>query len=170
MSNELTVARVRELLDYDPETGVFRWRLRRPGRCKVGSIAGSLSKDYLRIRIGNKGHLAHRLAWLHVTGEWPAEQIDHINQDKLDNRFANLRAATGGQNQSNTKGWSSSGYKGVYRAYGENKWHAKIRRGGKLLSIGYFDDPAVAHKAYCDTASRIHGEFAHVGHRAGVAA
>jgi HNH endonuclease len=84
---------VAQLLDYDPATGEFRWKVRRGGM-ELGSIAGALdSEGNLVIRIKRRGYMAHRLAWLLVHGRWPARKIRHLNGIKDDNRFANLREA-----------------------------------------------------------------------------
>lgn len=97
----LTAERLRELLTYDPETGEFRWRYTRGCRAR-GQIAGTVTcLGYLTIAIDGRKYKAHRLAWLHVHGEWPYPEIDHINRIKLDNRLVNLRRATRAENNAN---------------------------------------------------------------------
>lgn len=92
--SELTLERVKELLNYDPETGLFSWNAKR-GRCAKLAVAGSWnSYGYRRITVDGRGYPAHRLAWLHVHGRWPQGEIDHINGIKHDNRLANLCEAT----------------------------------------------------------------------------
>ena len=84
----LTAERLREVLDYDPDTGVFTRKVRTASSVKVGDVAGSLNgKGYIRIRVDGRLYFAHRLAWLYVHGEWPVDQVDHINGIKNDNRI-----------------------------------------------------------------------------------
>jgi hypothetical protein len=131
----MTQEEVCQLLDYDPDTGVFRWR---EGNCRrsAGDVAGNLMHDgrYERIGIGGRSYLSHRLAWFYVYGEWPKE-IDHINRNKRDNRIANLRAVTRKENQLN-RGLNknnTSGVKGVMAAQG--KWMASYCK----RYLGIFD-------------------------------
>src|SRR5687768_770720 len=109
----LTAEKLRELMDYNPDTGVFLYRKRR-GRRSAGLEAGSIVKGYRLISLG-KQYSAHRLAWLYVYGEWPAGDLDHINCVRDDNRIANLREATDSQNNANRTlaPKNSSGFKGV---------------------------------------------------------
>src|ERR1700719_1662744 len=96
--------RLRELLSYDPETGVFRWLVRKRQNVKAGDVAGSFDGcGYCKISIDRRAYKAHRLAWLYMTGEWPPAEIDHINMNRADNRFANLRLATRHQNMANQR-------------------------------------------------------------------
>jgi hypothetical protein len=114
MSN-IDCNQLKEILEYQPETGLFFWKKGIQGIIK-GSKAGHLSKDgYVDIRIKNRLYPAHRLAWLMMTGNWPDDFIDHINRIKSDNRFVNLREATKAENAQNTNIQSNntSGYKGV---------------------------------------------------------
>ncbi len=134
----LFIKRVRELLDYDPEMGEFTRTGTRQG-CKQGKT-GSVSKTtgYLRICIDYKEYLAHRLAWLLCCGEWPKGQIDHINQDRLDNRISNLRDVGFTENGRN-KGIqtnNSTGVTGVYRA--RDKYQTVIRVNGVIHYLGAY--------------------------------
>lgn len=153
----LTVDEVRSALDYDPTTGIFVWR---DGRKRPGAIAGTAHKSgYLVISVNNVLFLAHRLAWAHRTGEWPLLCVDHINRDRLDNRFSNLREASYRQNAANSCARGASGVKGVYlRASGN--WNATIRDGDKLRSLGTFRHRVDAERAYRAAAVILHGEFA----------
>jgi len=103
---------------------------------------------------------AHRLAWFHETGEWPAAQIDHRNLNRDDNRFSNLRAATNAQNQANCRMRPNNmrGLKGVSR--NKKKWRARVKIGGKDINLGQVDCPAVAHFMYVIAADKLFGEYA----------
>ena len=152
--------RVSELLDYDPDTGEFRWRLPAWNRT-VGKLAGGVHiRGYRQIRIDGLVYMAHRLAWLMVHGTWPP-QVDHINRNTSDNRIANLRAATQSQNRANSKVpvTSISGIKGVRRTR-YSTWHARIRVNGKLRTLGSFKTVEEASAAYWAAAQKSFGEFA----------
>ena len=154
----LTQERLRELLDYDPETGIFRWRAS-TGR-KAGSEAGCLSHfGYRVIRINDQLYYAHRLIWLYVHGVWPSDQLDHINGVRLDNRLWNLREATNSENQGNRK-VTRNGLKGAFFRKRNRNWQSKIVKNGKCHSLGCFDTELEAHLAYVAAALRLHGEFA----------
>jgi hypothetical protein len=160
----LTQEQLKEILDYDPETGFFTWRSRNARCVKIGSRAGSISKTegYCVIQISRKLYKAHRLAWLYVYGEWPPYQVDHINGVKSDNAIANLRSATNAENQRNRPAPSinSTGYKGVYRAQGGVKYCAQIMVEERTIHLGTYETPQQAHAAYCEAATKYHGDFA----------
>jgi HNH endonuclease len=125
----LTHDRLKELLSYDPKTGLFTWNLDRNERIKKGEQAGTIDhKGYVRIRIGNKKYRAHRLAYLYMTGEWPTTILDHINRNRSDNKWSNLRPVTERYNYYNASDNrnNSSGVRGVHWQKGINRWVAKI--------------------------------------------
>ena len=157
---KLTAERAREVLEYDPDTGMFTWKIARPG-CVAGAVAGTINGDgYVQIEIDFVLHKAHRLAWLIVTGEWPKGQIDHINRVRTDNRWCNLRDATPLDNSRNRtpNAGSKSGVVGVTAA--GKKWSAYIGVDNRTIRLGRFDDLADAVAARM-SAERIHfGEFA----------
>jgi hypothetical protein len=98
----ITRARLLELLDYNPATGIFRWKASTNQRIKPGSIAGCCRHEkYWWIRLDGRSYSAGRLAWLYVYGNWPLHQIDHINRVKTDNRIGNLRDVPDGVNKLN---------------------------------------------------------------------
>lgn len=104
MKVELTVERLREVLDYSPESGQFIWLISSSPNCKPGQVAGTTTaRGYRQIRVDGTTYLAHRLAWLHATGAWPQEHIDHINGITADNRLVNLRDVSRFVNAQNAK-------------------------------------------------------------------
>jgi hypothetical protein len=163
----LTAEKVREALDYDPETGVFLWKVDRCARGKgvrmrAGSLAGGPTAcGYWRVFIG-RNYQAHRLAWLYVYGEWPSREIDHIDGDRRNNRIANLRLATSLQNKGNMKrrADNSSGFKGVIFCKFTGRWRSRIRHNGRVHCLGRHSTPEAAHVAYREAAERLFGEFA----------
>ncbi len=155
----ISAARLREVLSYDPETGRFTRKIdSRRGRAKAGDIAGSIEcTGYAAIWVDGVKYLAHRLAWLYVTGEWPADLIDHINGFRADNRIGNLRQADNWTNQQNLggpKGNNTSGFLGVSRS--KARWKAEIRAFGVRKHIGTFDTPQEAHSAYLLAKKVLH--------------
>jgi len=164
---DLTQKRVQDLLHYDLLTGVFTWLQDRGGDgAKKGDIAGHVNKvGYVIIKINCRAYKAHRLAWLWVYGEWPKLILDHIDTVKYHNWITNLREATHSQNCIN-RGKNvnnSSGYKGV--SYIDGKYVAYISCKMKRITIGRYTTPEEAHKAYCDKADELFGEFANHGTR-----
>lgn len=159
--------KVKELFEYDPETGVFRWRINISCH-RRGSIAGTLSllgkRRYLVIRYEGKEYRAHRLAFLWMVGRWPEAEVDHANGVGVDNRWVNLREATKSQNAANRGAMRTNkiGLKGVIRVirFGVAKYEARIRVSGKQRHLGRFNTAYEAHQAYIVAAERTHGEFA----------
>lgn len=160
----LTTAELRERMIYEPDTGLFRWRAS-PSvwlKIKPGDVAGTrTNQGYWQISIGNRRYRACRLAWLYVTGEWPSLQVDHIDGDRLNNRWANLRLATVAQNQMNTamRRRNKVGLKGVVQNKA-GRFEAYIKAGGKSRNLGTFATPQLAHAAYAAAAVNLFGEFA----------
>jgi hypothetical protein len=146
-------------VDYDPETGLFRWKLL-SGKARPGAIAGSRHcQGY--VAIGYQGHrmLAHRLAWAFVHGEFPRHEIDHINGDRTDNRIANLRDVSRSVNNENLRGARShnkSGLLGVSRRNWCSTFGAAIRVNGKRYHLGSFPSAEKAHEAYLTAKRRLH--------------
>lgn len=160
---DVTAEKLRELLDYDPETGVFTWRVVRRGSRGVGSVAGVPNPaGYVQIRIDGRLYYAHRLVWLWMFGEWPKAYVDHVNRDPADNRLKNLRAATNLQNQGNTKLQrnNTTGFRGVSWSRQRQKYTATLRANGKNQHLGVFRCPTAAHLAYCKAAKQHYGQFA----------
>jgi len=159
----LTETRLKELLNYDPDTGIFV-RIKTVGpTAREGQISGYLhnASGYYISCLDYVDYKHHRLAWLYVTGKWPNGCLDHINGDRKDNRFLNLREATKAQNSYNsgTPKTNTSGYKGVSWSNQANKWFAKIVIQGKQIHLGFFSEPEDASSAYNKAAKKFHGEF-----------
>lgn len=156
---ELSANRLRDLLEYVPETGVFRWRVTTNNRsAKAGSSAGSVKgAGYVYIQIDGKSYCAHRLAVLYMTGEWPANQVDHINGCRTDNVWSNLRCVTVSGNRMNQRRARSdnrTGLLGVHVA--GRKWTASIGIAGRTRHLGTFDSPEQAHAAYVQAKRVAH--------------
>ncbi len=152
---------LRELLHYDPATGVFTWLVDRRGTAKAGTVAGMVDANgYVRIFVKGKPYKGHRLAWLYMTGEWPSGMLDHKDRDRANNRWKNLREATRGQNRANSRANGNSGtrLKGVRRH--RNKFEAQINFKGEKVYLGLFDTPEEAAAIYRLAARDMHGEFA----------
>ena len=164
-NDTITAEYLRSILDYEPETGLFRWKTTRHGRVKVGQIAGNVNPGhgYVIIEIDGKPRRAHRLAVLWMTGEWPERDVDHENLIRHDNRWGNIRPATEQQNGANRRALKNNacGFKGVYRA--GNRWRANIRVDYKLIHLGYSDTKEGAAKLYADASSLYFGKYARLG-------
>lgn len=134
----ITQERLKELIHYDPDTGIFSWLVVRQGTSGVGSVAGSKSHGYLAIGIDGKNHSAHRLAWMYVHGYFPEHGLDHIDRVRDNNSIANLREVTQTCNMRNTGNTSAntSGVKGVHWEKTTGKWRARICVNGKLINLG----------------------------------
>jgi hypothetical protein len=160
-NHSVTQSRLKELLDYNPSTGVFTWRNnRRPG-IKKGDVAGSVNDSgYLLIGVEGFQYRAHRLAWLYMTGFWPVELIDHINHNRKDNRFKNLREATRIENNHNTvkrrKDSKHCEFKGVEWSNRDKKWFSRIMVNKKRIMLGYFKTAEAAHQAYVQAKRKHH--------------
>lgn len=154
----LTQAQVKEILHYEPTTGIFTWLKTR--NFLIGREAGTTSPEgYRLISIKKKAYPAHRLAYLYVNGIFPENLIDHKDGDTGNNRWLNLRDATPFQNQQNRKlsSKNSSGFMGVSKS--GNRWMSRISVGGTRLLLGCFGTPKEAGEAYKDYARVAFGEF-----------
>jgi hypothetical protein len=157
---DITIETLQCLLDYDLETGIFRWRVQPCNRIKAGVVAGTVNHDgYIRIKINGTLFMAHRLAWLHTHGTWPLQQIDHINGDKADNRIRNLRDVSRSvnmQNQVRAQKDNTSGLRGVSWHKDKKRWEACISVNGQNEYLGSFDTTEAAHAAYLSAKLRLH--------------
>lgn len=156
----ITVEWLRANYDYNPETGEF---FRKPRKVGYKSLKGK-NRDYplIMVTVGvGLSFYAHRLAWFYMTGNWPLEEIDHINNDSLDNRWSNLREATRSENTRNTNinSKNTSGFTGAYWANDHKHWFSRIgKRGGYL---GSFKTAREAGDAYERAAVKKYGKFSH---------
>lgn len=160
---EIDADYVRRVLDYDPVTGIFTWKISGCGR--VGKIAGAInSHGYRKIGIGGVVYGANRLAWLHTHGVWPSAIIDHADGNKAHDALINLREATRSQNSCNQKANKRrSGIqapKGAYFSAKGQNWKAIITTKGIRRHLGYHPTPEAAHAAYVEAARIEHLQFA----------
>ncbi len=160
--SDLTADRLRDVLSYDPATGVFRWRVKISKKVVVGKRTGATigSQGYRRIRINNRTYKAARLAWLHMTGQWPTCVIDHINGNRSDDRFDNLRDVPvmgNVQNQRKATIRNKSAKKlGVSWHILGKCWRARIRANGVEILLGHFKTIEEAHSAYVTAKRKLH--------------
>ena len=168
-----TQALLRAVLDYDADTGIFRWK-RNPAKPErwnsrwAGAEAGALKPSgYVIVTIDYELYRAHRLAWVYVNGDVlaPEDEIDHVDGVRSHNWIGNLRPATKTQNMANSAGWKerpAQGLpKGVFMC--RSKFQASIFRNGKKMHLGTFDTAEEAHAAYLSMAAAVDGEFARAG-------
>lgn len=152
----IPISRLHELFMVDHHAGV----LYRRGGKRAGSLNDS--KGYLRVTVDGERHMVHRVIYAMTRGEWPSQQVDHINTDKTDNRPCNLREASRHQNCQNIgiPAHNTSGIKGVYFNERRGKWVAQINVAGKRTHLGHFGDKSEAANAYRTASLEHYGEFA----------
>lgn len=158
MVRRLTAERLLELVNYDPETGIFTNRVPRK-KIRVGDVAGTIDKEsgYVILCIDRRRYYGHRLAFLFMTGEWPKRLVDHKNGCRSDNRFDNLRDASRLVNQQNMRramSGSSSGLLGAHKK--RSRWSSQIKVNGRLVKLGTFGTAEEAHAAYVYAKRKYH--------------
>lgn len=168
----LSVDRLKEVVHYDPETGIFTRRALPGNERYIRSInsrfagkplAPARKVGYAAAHIDGRSYYLHRLAYLYMTGEMAPIDVDHINGDKYDNRWVNLRAATVAENAYNSRArqtYKSTRLKGVTYLPKQNKYRSQIRANGVVYPLGVFDTEESAHAAYRAAAVVHHGEYA----------
>ena len=157
----LTAKEARRIWRYEPLTGKFYWRVKVTDKTVIDNIAGSAATNgYWQLKYQGYGYRAARVAWLIMTGEWPHPQVDHINGNRRDDRFSNLRESTQQQNMQNraVQGHNKSGLKGVW-SRPNGKYAAYISLGDRMKYLGEYSKASDAKAAYDSAALRLHGEF-----------
>jgi hypothetical protein len=155
----LTQARLKELLHYNPDTGIFTNLTKRGSAVKIGGVAGYNCNGYIYIQIDYERYGAHRLAWLYVYGEFSKKFIDHINEIRVDNRIINLRLVTHQENSHNVSSPhidNCSGYRGVSWHKGAKKWQVRIAINGRQKHLGVFNTVEQASEAYLVAKKELH--------------
>jgi len=147
---ELTQNRLKELLHYNPDTGIFSYKIR--GGKGKRLTCGHMHEGYMRMTVDGKRYMTHRLIWLYVYGHLPKEQIDHKNQNKSDNRISNLRAVDARGNCKNRplRKDNKSGFNGVCWIKRLGKWASQVNNGHTNVTLGMFlnkEDAINARKA-----------------------
>lgn len=156
----ITQSRLKEVLTYDPAGGFFYWAVDRK-KCSKGAVAGSVRPDgYVAIRVDYHRYYANRLAWLYMTGEWPALDVDHADGNASNNAWGNLREASPTQSMQNRPAQRNNrqGLKGVRKS--GRKFYASIQIDGVSKYLGTFEDAGAAHAAYCQASKAAFGDFA----------
>lgn len=143
--SEITQEALKKLLHYDPDTGLFTW-IRKPSKHSSQSLVGrntgyTGAHGYVYIGLSRKQHRAHQLAFLYMTGSNAPDQVDHINHDRSDNRWENLRAVSRVENLRNQSKYSNnkSGFTGVYYRKSCKKWYAQIGVNGCNTRLGTYE-------------------------------
>ena len=162
----LTQEKLKQLFNYNPDTGAFTRLVDAGKKCKAGDVVGCKnSNGYLQVVIEGKHYKLHRLAVLYMSGEMHDGDVDHANGDKADNRWDNLRCCSRSQNMANAKVQcnNKAGFKGVhFDPKGKKHWRAQISKDNKKIYLGSFETAEEAHIAYLNAATKYHGEYAKV--------
>lgn len=151
--------RLKQLLEYDPDSGLFTWKVTNSNRAVAGTECRSINgHGYIQIGVDGRRYEGQRLAWLYMTGEWPDHLVDHADGCKTNNRWLNLRAADVALNAANIR--PRRAIKGIRPRNG--RYQAQIGIGGKTVYLGTFDTAEAAHAAYAAAAQSTFGEFARI--------
>jgi len=154
---------LKELLHYNPDTGDFTWLISKG--VKAGTVVKYSIQGHIYVRIHGRSYPIHRLAFLYMTGEFPVDQVDHINNIRSDNRFINLRECNSFENTCNSplRSDNTSGAKGVHWDSKNSKWYASICAKKTRYFLGRFDDFELAEFVINEARDILHGEFANNG-------
>ena len=164
-NDEVTVSELRDIFDVDFEVGKLRWKKisTQPNHVKVGDEAGwKATQGYLSVCIKGKQYRVHRIIWALYHGEFPEQDIDHINRITNDNRISNLRLATRSENMINRGRFknNTSGIPGVAWHSAAKKWTANLGLNGKRIHLGCFSDKNDAVEARRKAERMYYDEFA----------
>ena len=154
----ITQERLKELLHYDPETGIFTRKIAASNRVRVGDVAGTLSGGgYVYVCVDGHSYRAHRLAWLYTYGTFPSDKLDHEDRDRSNNRISNLRPATQKQNCENVglQVNNTSGFRGVSWNKAASKWSAAIKHNYRRIHLGLFNTAEEASAAFESAANKL---------------
>jgi len=162
---KLTLERALECFDYNPDTGSMKWKVQNTLFANIGDEVGTPQlprKRYRIVCVDAEKHRVHRIAWLLMMGNWPRHNIDHVDGDGMNNRWDNLREATGSENLYNRSKTirNTSGFKGVHLQ--KNKWAARIQADGVNHWLGVYNTPEEASKAYDRASLKFHGKYAYI--------
>lgn len=155
----ITQEYLQSIIDYNINTGEFYWKKQKQGR-KISKIINTLDRrGYVVIKIDRVQYLAHRLAWLYMTGEWPENEIDHKDLNKSNNKWENLREANRQENNRNRRmpKNNTTGFKGVYKV--RDKYIARIQHNGIKFNLGTYGTKEEAFAAYKIKADELHKEY-----------
>lgn len=159
MTQKPTQARLKELFDYDPDTGLVTRRTTVNNKAKIGErLARKTTGGYIQVSVDRRLYALHRLIWMWVYGEYPQDHIDHINRVRDDNRLSNLRVVTHAENMLNKAVYSSNwtGTPGVTWYSRGSKWVARISAKGRRMHLGYFPSMEAAKEAYLKAKEMHH--------------
>lgn len=156
----ISAEQAREWYDYNPDSGVFTRRVQRKSRPAGSVLAGTLNHGYLRVMVAGRSYSLHRLAFLWMTGHWPSADVDHIDGDRTNNRWANLRDVDRSTNLQNTRAAKShnksTGILGAYFHKKTGRYTSRIRSCGRNVHLGMFSTPQEAHAAYVAAKRQLH--------------
>jgi len=159
----ITQDRLKELVNYDENTGIFIWKAKAANRVKIGSVIGSKHHTgYLTVFLDRKSYKLHKLALLYTDGVYPNEIVDHVNGIRDDNRRVNLRLATHSENTRNSKIRSDnrSGIKGVnYRNKSGGQWVCRIHTNEGRKYLGCYKTQEEAEKVMKEARIKYHGDY-----------
>jgi hypothetical protein len=155
----LTLEQFKQILSYDPEDGTFTWLVNRHSRVRIGQAVGSPvgKRGYLSTRIAGRNYYLHRIAWLWMTGQWPRATVDHIDGNRGNNRFKNLRdVSQAAQRQNIYRSMRKDGLLGAHYDARDKVWVAQISVSGCYKRLGSFSTEKEAHAVYIAAKRKLH--------------